>query len=163
MTLIERSRYQNGMHYETVCARRLRDNGCCRKRYLFQGSLGEGISTKVERLVASDDRRRSLGSKSGDEPLDYLCACNLYVQSDTQSANMQNAVRCRNAVALYPYLSCKALLEDRAFYVESRQDIEILLRYVVSNTDALERKRRELYRMVLKALDYRVLTARLYR
>lgn len=134
-----------------------------RLRLILIGSLGEDIRMRVERLVASDDRIRFLGWKTGDELLDYLCASDLYLQPGTQSATMQNAVCCRNAVAVYPYPSHKALLEDRAFYIESTQDIERLLRDVVRDTDALESKRRELYRMALEVLDYRVLAARLYR
>ncbi len=134
-----------------------------RLRLILIGSLSEDIRTKAERLVASDDRIRFLGWKSGDELLDHLCASDLYLQPGTQSATMQNAVCCRNAVAVCPYPSHKALLEDKAFYVESRQDIERLLRDVVRDADALENKRRELYRIASDVLDYRVLAARLYR
>lgn len=134
-----------------------------RLRLILIGSLDEDIKANVERLVASDNRVRFLGWKSGDELLDYLCASDLYMQPGTQSATMQNAVCCGNAVAVYPYPSHKALLEDRAFYVESREDIERLLRYVAYNADALKEKREELNRVALEVLDYRILAAKLYR
>lgn len=134
-----------------------------RLRLILIGSLHEDIRAKVERLVASDNRIRFLGWKSSDELFNYLCASDLYMQPGSQSATMQNAVCCRSAVALYPYSSHKALLGDSAFYIESRQDIEALLRYVVRNPDTLEKKRRELYKIASDVLDYRVLAARLYR
>lgn len=133
-----------------------------RLRLILIGSLDEDIQADVERLVASDDRIRFLGWKNGADLLDCLCASDLYMQPGTQSATMQNAICCGNAVAVYPYPSHKALLEDRAFYVESREDIERLLRHVVCNSDLLEKKREELTALALEVLDYRVLAARLY-
>lgn len=127
------------------------------------GSLSQDIRAAVGRLVASDNRIRFLGWKSGDDLLDYLCASDLYLQPGTQSATMQTAVCCGNAVAVYPYPSHRALLGERAFYVESRQDIETLLAHVTSATDVLKQKREELNRLALEVLDYRVLAARLYR
>lgn len=133
-----------------------------RLHLILIGSLNRDIEVNAKQLIASDKRITFIGWKSGNELLDYLCACDLYIQPGTQSATMQNAVCCGNAVALYPHPSHKALLEDRAFYVESRQDIESLLRYIVRNADALDRKRRELREIALDVLDYRVLATRLY-
>jgi len=127
------------------------------------GSLDEDVRANVETLVACDDRIGLLSWRSGDDLLDYLCASDLYMQPRSQSATMQNAICCGNAVAVYPYTSHKVILEDRAFYVESREDIEHLLIHLECNPDALKEKHEALHKLALEALDYRVLAARLYR
>lgn len=137
-------------------------NTCSPQLHLILiGSLSEEIKTNVEQLIASDRRIRFIGWKSGNELMNYLCASDLYLQLGTQSATMQNAVCCGNAVALYPYLSHTFLLEDKAFYVHSKDDVECLLRRLTLDRSILQEKRKQLYELALRRLDYKVLAARI--
>lgn len=133
-----------------------------RLHLLLIGALDEEIKINAEQLIASDKRIKFVGWKSGDELFEYLCASDLYLQPGTQSATMQNAICCGSTVALYPYPSHKALLGDKAFYVESRKDIECLLKTLALDKDILQEKRSGLRDIALEKLDYKVLAARLY-
>ena len=133
-----------------------------RLQLLLIGSINEEIKENVEKLIASDKRIKFLGWKSGEELLNYICACDLYLQLGSQSATMQNAVCCGCALALYPYSSHKYLLEDAVFYIESADDIVNLLTKIISDRSILNIKSEKSREIARDVLDYRILASRLY-
>ena len=66
----------------------------------------------IKDTIQKDNRISYLGWKNPDELLEYLCACDLYVQPGGQSATMQNALCCGSAAMLYPHKSHKHLLGE---------------------------------------------------
>jgi glycosyltransferase involved in cell wall biosynthesis len=132
-------------------------------KLILIGSINDDIKTKIEHLILSDKRISFLGWKNSNELMEYLCAGDLYLQPGSQSATMQNALCCGSAVAVYPYESHKYLLNDSAFYVESKDDIVKFLKEISNSSDILEEKRLKAKKIVYEVLDYRVLASRLYK
>lgn len=126
------------------------------------GSISEKQKGDIEKLLKKNNKIFYLGWKSTDELLEYLCACDLYVQPGSQSATMQNAVCCNSAVALYPHKSHVFLLHDSAFYIESIEDMVNLFNEISVNTEILENKRKLSFKIACEKLDYRKLAKRLY-
>jgi Glycosyltransferase len=127
------------------------------------GSMPNDVKENSMRLVSSDHRIRYLGWKSGEQLIDYLYACDLYLQPGTQSATMQNALCCGSAAALYPYPSHKYLLGDSVFYVESTQDMRKLFEEITDKPYLIENKRAKASKIAKEVLDYKVLASRLYK
>lgn len=131
-------------------------------RLVLIGYLDEEVKEQVEPIILADDRISFLGWKTGAELLDYLCACDLYMQPGSQSATMQNALCCGSAVALFPHRSYKYLLNDSAFWVETVDDMTQLLQNISDNPESLRKKQEAGQKVAKEQLDYRVLANRLY-
>ncbi len=126
------------------------------------GSLSDKISENVGRLMLTDKRIKYLGWKKGDKLIEYLCACDLYVQPGSQSVTMQNAACCKSALALYPYKSHKYLLKDSVFYIKNENDMIRLFRNIAANPLIIEQKRQLSYKVAIEKLDYKILARRLH-
>lgn len=134
-----------------------------RIKLILIGSMCDETRETLESMILSDQRIKFIGWKSVNELMEYLCACDLYVQPGSQSATMQNALCCGSAVAVFPNLSYKFLLKEGAFYIESSQDIERILQDILRNRDILTEKRNQGFKIAQEVLDYKVLAKRLYR
>ncbi|BCZ49020.1 hypothetical protein psyc5s11_50870 [Clostridium gelidum] len=132
-------------------------------RLLLIGTMQDDVKKDIFPLIESDNRIKFLGWKNGDELLNYLCACDLYVQPGTQSATMQNALCCGSAAALYPYSSHKYLLKDSVFYIETINDMMNLFDDISRNPEILEKKQIQSNKLAHEILDYRVLASRLFK
>ena len=130
--------------------------------FVIIGSMSDAVKNELLTLVDNNQKIRYLGWKSADELLDYLCACDLYVQPGGQSATMQNALCCGAAAALYPHESHKYLLGDSVFYIETVDDMKDLFELIAKNPQILEEKRRISFKIAQEKLDYKKLAARLY-
>lgn len=126
------------------------------------GSFEEELKSNLEQLVQQDNRIKFLGWKTANELLEYLCACDLYVQPGSQSATMQNALCCGCAVAVYPYISHKWLLNDHAFYIETVEDMITLFNEIINNPNKLHDMQQKGFTLAKEVLDYKVLAKRLY-
>lgn len=133
-----------------------------RLKLLIIGSVSDDIREEFLRLIAQDTRIQFLGWKTGDELMNCLCACDLYVQPGSQSATMQNALCCGSAAALYPHESHKYLLNDAVFYLETQKDMEELFTAIANDREVLEEKRKLSQALAANKLDYKKLAARLY-
>lgn len=132
-------------------------------RLIVLGSMTQEVAANVLPIIESDSRIEYLGWKSGAELMNYLCAADLYVQPGTQSATMQNALCCGSAAALYPYESHKYLLGNSVFYIENVEDMKKLFEEISNDRSILEIKRDMSNKIAREHLDYKVLSARLYR
>lgn len=117
----------------------------------------------IKDTIQKDNRISYLGWKNPDELLEYLCACDLYVQPGGQSATMQNALCCESAAMLYPRKSHKHLLGDSVFYIETIDDMIKVFEDISENRELLEKKRLQSYKIAKEKLDYKILASRLYR
>ncbi len=133
-----------------------------RLRLILIGSLSEDIRENAEKLISSDNRIKLIGWKTGEELIDYLCSCDLYIQPGTQSATMQNALCCGSPVAVYPYPSHKYLLGNNAFYIQNSNDMSKLFNDILENAEILNTMRTNSYKMALYKLNYEVLARKLY-
>jgi glycosyltransferase involved in cell wall biosynthesis len=131
-------------------------------KLLIIGSMADDIKDQLMVLINADERISYIGWKSANELLEYICACDLYVQPGGQSVTMQMAVCSGTAVALYPHDSHIHLLGDSAFYIKKMEDINELLNKIVENPDTIEDKRKQSFSVACKKLDYKVLAERLY-
>jgi glycosyltransferase involved in cell wall biosynthesis len=134
-----------------------------RLKLVIIGSIKDDVRENILPLISSDKRITFLGWKSGHELMEYLCACDLYVQPGSQSATMQNALCCGSAAALYPHKSHKLLLGDSVFYVETIDDMKNLFTEILKNPEILENKRAQSNDIARRMLDYKILASRLYR
>ena len=126
------------------------------------GSIDNDVKPMLETLFRLDTRVQYLGWKSANVLMEYLCACDLYVQPGGQSATMQNALCCGCAVALYPHESHKYLLKDNAFYVETMDDMEALFSDILVHRNKLHELQMKDYAIAKEVLDYKILAKRLY-
>lgn len=131
-------------------------------RLFIVGSLLDDIANDVRYLVNKDKRISFLGWKNGDELLNLLCASDLYIQPGGQSATMQNAACCGNALALYPHKSHKILMEDTVFYIKSIQDMKKLFYEITLDSNLLDNKRKESFNLAKIKLDYAWQAKRIY-
>lgn len=123
-------------------------------KLIIIGRFDENYKKQVKSLIEADERVLYEGWKSGDELLEYLCACDLYAQPGSQSATMQNALCCECAVMVSTAKSHKYLLGDVAFYVEDIRDIVKVLTLISSDYSVLKLKKEEGFGLAQKKLDY---------
>lgn len=126
------------------------------------GSMDNAVKERLEVLISQDHRIRFLGWKSSEELLEYLCACDLYMQPGSQSATLQNALCCGAAAAVFPYESHKYLLDNSAFYINTSDDIMEVLDAISKDYKLLINMKKKSFSIACKILDYKVLAKRLY-
>ncbi len=131
-------------------------------RLILIGSINDQIMEKVQAIISIDTRVSFLGWKSGTELMQYLCACDLYIQPGGQSVTMQSALCCGSAAALYPHESHKYLLNDSVFYIKTIEDMIKVFEIIAENRQILEDKRERTSKIAREKLDYKVLASRLY-
>lgn len=126
------------------------------------GSMDEYVKENVESSIAQGENVEYLGWKTGEELLDYLCACDLYCQPGSQSATMQNAACCRNALLLYPHQSYKYLMgNESVFWAETEGDMQGIFEQVLRTPNLLTKKRKQSYEIAKEKLDYDKLATRI--
>jgi glycosyltransferase involved in cell wall biosynthesis len=126
------------------------------------GSIPDDMKPVLNPLIAADKRVRFLGWKSGDELLEYLCACDLYAQPGSQSATMQNALCCGAPVMLYPYISHNVYMQGNGYFVKSVEDMENVFNEIAAGPQKLTAMSNKSLGLASDMLDYRRLAARLY-
>lgn len=134
-----------------------------RLKLILIGSISDTIAKEVSSLTENNPNIKNLGWKNGEELLEYLCACDLYLQPGSQSATLQNALCCESAVAIYPYESHLYFLpKEAAFYIETQKDIEQMLKDISNNIESVNLKKENSFIIAQSILDYKVLANRLY-
>jgi len=131
-------------------------------RLVLIGSLPDDAKERILGNVNLDDRVSYLGWKPADELMDYLCACDVYVQPGSQSATMQNAICCGAAVMLYPHKSHAPYVQGNGWFVETVEDMEVVFSEIAAEPGVLKEKSENSFRIANDLLDYKKLAARLY-
>ena len=131
-------------------------------KLIIIGNIPDEMKPVLEPMIAADARIKFLGWKTGDELLDYLCACDIYVQPGSQSATMQNAICCGAPIILYPYKSHKSFIKGNGWFAETTADMTTIFSEVVADPAILEEKRKNSFSLAHEFLDYSRLAARLY-
>lgn len=133
-----------------------------RFRLALIGSIPNEIKARIDPLIQSDKRVSFLGWKGADELLEYLCACDMYVQPGGQSATMQNAMCAGAPVMLYPHRSHIPYLDGNGYFVKGVDDMAECFLKISQNPGELKVMSRNSERSARGILDYRKLAARLY-
>lgn len=131
-------------------------------RLLLIGHLNKDIEKNVRALIAQDERISFVGWKTGEEVLDYLCACDMYLQPGTQSATLQNAICCGCPIMVYPYKSHDAYLKGNGFFVKNTNDMIEVFKKVYENPNLLDDMKTASLKIAYELLDYSKLAKRLY-
>lgn len=128
------------------------------------GSIPEETKASLLAQMEADPRVTYLGWKSGDDLQEYLCAADLYCQPGKVSAIMQNAVCNRCPILLYPHPGyVKDYDYDNILWVRDENDmIQAFQKLAAGETD-LAALRQGSERCARELLDYKALTAKLYR
>lgn len=121
-----------------------------------QGKVKEDVISSVE----TDNRIMFLGWKNGNELMDFLHACDVYIQPGSQSATMQNAACAGAALALFSHESHKYLFGDSVIYVNSEDDIVRLLHQIINNKNIVDSYKQKSFAIAVDKLDYRKLAER---
>ena len=130
-------------------------------KLIIIGSISEKYSKIVIPLIESDKRILYLGWKSGVELQEYLCAGDIYIQPGSQSATMQNALCCGNAVILTPVEAHKSLLKDAGIYITDERTLVEALHKIGTDFEYLDQKRKECFKIAQNMLDYSMLAEKL--
>lgn len=130
-------------------------------RLILIGNLDEEIEKNVKALISQDDRVSFIGWKTGYELIDYLCACDMYLQPGTQSATLQNAICCGCPIMVYPYQSHNAYLKGNGFFVRSNDDMVEVFQKVNAKPQVLEDMSMASFKVAYELLDYKKLAERL--
>jgi hypothetical protein len=91
-----------------------------------------------------------------------MCAADIYVQPGNQSASLQNAICCRNAIVVARYKSHELFLRNNGFYADSIEELTNVFEHISDNIELVNKMKEESYEIGLEYLDYRVLANRLY-
>ena len=124
------------------------------------GKFDETYRKIVEPLFLNNEQIIYEGWKGGEELLQYLCACDLYVQPGSQSATMQNALCCKCAVMLTPVKSHYFLLRENAFYINNEEEITDILKNLTDKNEIIIKQERA-FEIAKNKLDYSVLAKRI--
>lgn len=127
------------------------------------GSIDKSVQDVLFPLIENTTNVIYLGWKTGDELLEYLCACDIYAQPGSCSATLQNAICCGAAVLAAPYLTYERhMVVGNGYIVRTQEEIETALREVLSQPKKLKKMMQTSDRIARDILDYRKLAARIY-
>lgn len=127
------------------------------------GSMAENIKDTVNNLIDQDKRVTFAGWKTGEELMEYLCACDLYCQPGSYSATLQNAVGCRCPALCYPHDLYLELDKGNFIWVREEGDIENAFRKIEAGEILLSEMIKRAQACASKFLDYREIVKALYR
>lgn len=127
------------------------------------GSIPDNMKDRLIPLMEADKRVNYLGWRSAEELLEYLCACDLYVQPGKVSATMQNAVCCGCPILSYPHRAYTEAYDYGNFiWAASEEELSAAFRTIAAGGYNLSTMREGSRRCARELLDYRRLAARLY-
>lgn len=131
-------------------------------KYVIAGSLSPDIEIGLKKVQAHDSRIIYLGWKSGDEVMDCLAGCDVYLQPGKVSALAQNAICMGAAVALRNYEDYKVMVQGNGWLLDRPEDVRQVFRDISEERVNLKELRRKSYEQAQKVLSYKKRTERLY-
>lgn len=133
-----------------------------RMRLVLVGSMTPDVNMKLAPLIKNDPRVSAIGWKQSGELLNYLCACDMYLQPGSQSATLQNALCACAPVMIYPLKSHIPYLKDNGYFVETLEDMKACFKDISACPAKLKMMSKNSEKIARELLDYRKLAARLY-
>lgn len=134
-----------------------------RAKLVIIGSMSESIRDTLNNLIDQDRRVIFAGWKTGEELLEYLCACDLYCQPGSYSATLQNAVGCHCPVLCYPHDLYLEVDKGNFIWVREEDDIVESFKKIETGEIQLSELAERAQACASKFLDYRELVKAIYR
>lgn len=132
-------------------------------RLVILGSLSPTIQTKVEEIIKNDNRIIYKGFVKAEELIQYLHACDLYIQPGKVSAIAQNAISCACPVILKNIPDYEPFCKDNGWLISQITEIKEILLLISEDKSILKKMSKISNRIAREKLDYKVLAQRLYR
>lgn len=133
-----------------------------RFRLVLIGSMSKEVESTLEPMILGDPRISYLGWKTADQLLQYLCACDMYLQPGGQSATMQNALCVFCPVMIYPHKSHQPFLRGNGYFVTNSEEIRRCLMLISEDPAILQDMRESSKAIAMEIIDYHKLASRLY-
>lgn len=135
---------------------------CPNWKYVVIGNIADEIKEQFEQCCALDGRIIYLGWRSGDEIMEYLAACDVYMQPGKVSAIAQNAICMGAAVVLRHFEDYDVFVEGNGWLIDYPEQLETVLAQIVRGEVDLASCREKSIQIAKKYLDYEMLTRKIY-
>lgn len=107
---------------------------------------------KVLKLIEENSNILFLGWKNKNELLDIMCCSDVYIQTSTQSASLQQASCLHNMIITYPHENYIDIFSNSAVYVESIVDLKEILLNLDNNK--IKNYKYKVFKVATEKLDY---------
>ena len=131
-------------------------------KYIVAGSVAPDIEEDLEKLRKQDSRVDYIGWKSGNELMDCLAACDVYLQPGKVSALAQNAICMGAAVALRKFEDYKIMVDGNGWLLDKPEDVYKVFKDISEKEIDLNAFRNKSYEQAQELLSYEKRTERLY-
>lgn len=128
------------------------------------GSMTQEREPVLMPLIQQDPRIVFLGWRPSEELLNYLCACDMYLQPGSQSATLENSLCCKCAVMSYPHEAYTSEYgASGIMWCETQQDMQKIFKDVAEKKIDFHSLSEQALNFAEEVLNYRKLAGRLYR
>lgn len=135
-----------------------------RAKLVIIGSMTDERKHVLMPLIEQDFRIVFLGWQPSEELLNYLCACDMYLQPGSQSATLENALCSACAVMSYPHEAYTSEYgKSGILWCETQEDMEKIFQDVAEKKVDLALLGEQAFHFAEEVLDYKKLASRLYR
>lgn len=135
---------------------------CSNWKYIVVGRLDTEIESRLKKLQNYDARIIYLGWKNGQDVLDCLTGCDVYLQPGKVSALAQNAICMGAAVALRNFGDYKVIMNDNGWLLDQPEDVYQVFRDILEAKVDLKILQKKSYKRAQELLSYKKRTERLY-
>ena len=124
-----------------------------RFRLFLAGSFDEDISAEVEKIIKQDNRIIYLGFLNGNDLVQLLAACDLYLQPGSVSQTAQTALGCSTPIAVPK--DYEIFYNNNGFILNSVNDLEDVFGQVSENPEILKEMSVNAGATAREMLDYK--------
>lgn len=131
-------------------------------RYVVIGNIEESIQEAFAKYLEQDKRIRYLGWKTGEEIIEYLAACDLYMQPGKVSAIAQNAMCMGVAVCLRNLEDYQIFVQGNGWLIDSPEEVDDVFRQIENQVADLKSFGKVSRKVARELLDYEKLAQKIY-
>lgn len=131
-------------------------------KYVVIGSIAEDIKEQFEECCSKDKRIQYLGWKNGDEIMQYLAGCDVYMQPGKVSAIAQNAICMGAAVVLRKFEDYEIFVKGNGWLLDCPEQVKTVFSQIANQEADLEIYRENSIKVAGEYLDYEMLTRKIY-
>lgn len=130
--------------------------------YVVIGNISDSIKESFEHLCSIDKRIQYLGWKNGDEIIQYLSSCDVYVQPGKGSAIAQNALCVGAVVALNHLVDYEIFVDGNGWLLDSPEELQSIFLQIEKGKVDFSTYREKSMKIAYEYLDYEMLTRKIY-
>lgn len=131
--------------------------------FVLAGELDKDIHDLIMKKISVDSRIMYIGWQSASELQDLLCAADVYVQPGTQSVTMQMSLCLRCPIILDDTLSHKPYMKDNGWLLNDSTSLNFVFESIANNASGLKLMSKKSFDLARGMLDYKKLSARIYK